>query len=70
MNRREFTKTGINAGLGLSIIPYAGFSGRDNNSILDSITEKEIRNFLAGLLYTRQEVDDYFADRAFPFAKR
>ena len=69
MNRREFTKTGINAGLGLSIIPYAGFSGRDNNSILDSITEKEIRNFLAGLLYTRQEVDDYFADRAFPFAK-
>ena len=69
MNRREFTKTGINAGLGFSIIPYAGFSSRDNNSILDSITEKEIRNFLAGLLYTREEVDDYFADRAFPFSK-
>ena len=69
MNRREFTKTGINAGLGLSIIPYAVSSGRDKNSILDSITEKEIRNFLTGLLYTRQEVDDYFADRAFPFSK-
>jgi hypothetical protein len=68
MNRREFTQTGINAGLGLSIIPFAGFSGRDNNSILDSITKKEIRNFLAGLLYTPQEVDDYFADRAFPFS--
>ena len=69
MNRREFTKTGINAGLGLSIIPYAVSSGTDKNSILDSITEKEIRNFLTGLLYTRQEVDDYFADRAFPFSK-
>ncbi len=69
MNRREFTKTGINAGIGLSITPYAVSSSGDKNSILDSITEKEIRNFLAGLLYTRQEVDDYFADRAFPFSK-
>ncbi|MCK4895141.1 MAG: SGNH/GDSL hydrolase family protein, partial [Calditrichia bacterium] len=69
MNRREFTKTGINAGLGLSIIPNSVLSGIGNNSILESITEKEIRNFLAELLYTPLEVDDYFADRAFPFAK-
>ena len=69
MNRREFTKTGINAGLGLSILPHTLSYGRDNISILDSITEKEIRDFLSGLLYTRQEVDDYFADRAFPFSK-
>ena len=69
MNRREFTKTGINAGLGLSILPYAVSSGGDKNPILDSITKKEIREFLSGLLYTRQEVDDYFADRAFPFSK-
>jgi len=69
MNRREFTKTGINAGLGLSVLPYSVSSDMGKNSILDSITEKEIRNFLAELLYTRQEVDDYFADRAFPFSK-
>ena len=69
MNRREFTKTGINAGLGLSFLPHTLSFGRDNISILDSITEKERRDFLSGLLYTRQEVDDYFADRAFPFSK-
>ena len=69
MNRREFTKAGINAGLGLSILPYTVSSGWDKTSILDSITKKEIRDFLSGLLYTRQEVDDYFADRAFPFSK-
>lgn len=69
MNRREFTKTGISAGLGFSILPNAVLSGKDKNTILDSITEKEIREFLSGLLYTPQEVDDYFADRAFPFSK-
>ena len=41
----------------------------DKNSILDAITEKEIRDFLSGLLYTPREVDDYFADLAFPFSK-
>jgi len=69
MNRREFTKTGINAGLGLGILPYAVSSGPDKKSILDSITKKEILDFLGGLLYTRQEVDDYFAYRAFPFSR-
>ena len=69
MDRRAFTKTGINAGLGLSIFPYASAFGTDKKSILDSITENEIRDFLGELLYTRQEVDDYFADRAFPFSK-
>ena len=69
MNRREFTKTGISAGLGLSLIPHTLSADMGKNSILYAITEKEIRNFLAELLYTRQEVDDYFADRAFPFSK-
>jgi hypothetical protein len=69
MDRRKFTKTGITAGLGVSMLPFVTSSGKDNNSILDSITEEEIRDFLGGLLYTREDVDDYFADRAFPFSK-
>lgn len=69
MDRRKFTKTGIAAGLGVGMFPYATSYAPDKNSILDSITEREIRDFLGGLLYTREEVDDYFADRAFPFSK-
>ena len=69
MDRREFTKTGFTAGLGLSIIPGSTIFKKVEETILDDISEKEIREFLKGLLYTRQEVDDYFADRAFPFSK-
>ena len=69
MDRREFTKTGFTAGLGLSIIPGSSIFKKVEETILDDISEKEIREFLKGLLYTRQEVDDYFADRAFPFSK-
>lgn len=69
MDRRAFTKTGVAAGLGVGMFPYATSFAADKNFILDSITEEEIRVFLGGLLYTREEVDDYFADRAFPFSK-
>jgi hypothetical protein len=69
MNRRKFTKTGIAAGLGASLLPYTASMGSENSDLLGSITEPEIRNFLERLLYTRREVDDYFADRAFPFSK-
>jgi hypothetical protein len=69
MDRRKFTITGIGAGLGLGLAPYAASFGLEKGSILDDISEKEIRAFLSKLLYTRQEVDDYFANRAFPFSR-
>ncbi len=69
MDRRSFTRTGIKAGLGLGIIPYAAAWNQGHESILDSVTEQEIRDFLSGMLYTRQEVDDYFEARAFPFSR-
>lgn len=69
MNRRKFTKTGISAGLGLSVLPNSLAIGKNGDTMLDSITKKEVRAFLRDLLYTRQEVDDYFDDRAFPFSK-
>jgi len=69
MNRRKFTNKGIKAGVGLSFMAFTEQSLKGEKTILDSISKKEIRDFLSGLLYTRQEVDDYFADRAFPFSK-
>lgn len=74
LNRRKFTKVGIIASLGLGIVPGSSaktFSSKKPvlDSIFKSITKKEVKEFLSGLLYTKQEVDDYFADKAFPFAK-
>lgn len=69
MNRRKFTKKGLTAGVGLSLLPVTGSTSDGEKTILDSITKKEVRDFLSGLLYTRQEVDDYFAGKAFPFSK-
>ncbi|MBT3383616.1 MAG: hypothetical protein HN778_02210 [Prolixibacteraceae bacterium] len=69
MDRRKFTKTSLAAGIGVSILPASGMIPENENTILDSITEKEMRQFLSGLLYTKKEVDDYFADKAFPFSK-
>lgn len=68
MIRRKFTKAGLSAGLGLSVLPAIEFISQEK-SILDTISEKEVRAFLSELLYTRQEVDDYFAATAFPFSK-
>ncbi len=56
-------------GLGISILPTSRMHTSQDQSILDGVTEEEIRSFLSRILYTRQEVDDYFADRAFPFSK-
>lgn len=69
MDRRVFTKTSIVAGIGLSIIPTMSLYCKNNKTILDSITEHEVRNFLSKMMYTTKEVDDYFADKAFPFSK-
>jgi len=69
MDRRKFTLRGIKASFGLSFIPFNRSSFKGGKTILEAITKKEIRDFLRGLLYSRQEVDDYFADKAFPFSK-
>ena len=69
MHRRKFTKTSVTAGIGFSIIPGKGITPENQNTILDSITEQEMRKFLSELLYTKKEVDDYFNDKAFPFSK-
>jgi len=69
MNRREFTKNSLVAGAGITVSPALRISRIKEGSLFEDITETEIREFLKDLLYTKQEVDDYFADRAFPFSK-
>jgi hypothetical protein len=66
MNRREFAKNNLMACAGLTVAPALSLIDK---GIFDFITEKDIREFLSKILYTRKEVDDYFADEAFPFSK-
>ncbi len=67
MHRRTFSRNSLAAGLGLTVLPSA--IARSGIDLLDGITEQQMRAFLSGILYTREEVDDYFAGRAFPFSK-
>ncbi len=69
MKRRVFTKNSALTGMGFSLLPAVSLSGKNDPTILDSITPEEVREFLSNILYTPEEVDDYFADRAFPFSK-
>jgi hypothetical protein len=69
MDRRVFTKKSMMTGLGLSMLQSADLYPQDEPTILDSITEDEMRAFLGKILYDQKEVDDYFADQAFPFSK-
>lgn len=69
MDRRVFSKNSAIAGLGLTIFPTTRILRKSDKTILDSITEDEVRDFLSKLLYKPNEVDDYFEDRAFPFSK-
>lgn len=69
MDRREFTKNSIMAGIGLSVVPSLNLQGGRKKNIFGNITGQDVREFLSKILYTRKEVDDYFAYRAFPFAK-
>jgi len=69
MKRRTFTKNSAKVSLGLSLVPLTKSSFNGNKTILYTITKQEVREFLLKLLYTRQEVDDYFSDKAFPFSK-
>ena len=65
MNRRKFLSTGFNAGLatGVAAISPAGLLAGEPSGKIDE------RAFLDKILYTEQEVDDWFAGKAFPFSK-
>ncbi len=69
MDRRAFSKNSAIAGLSLGLLPTTSLFADSNKTILDSITDDEVRDFLNKLLYTPEEVNDYFEDKAFPFSK-
>ncbi|NND33764.1 MAG: SGNH/GDSL hydrolase family protein [Saprospiraceae bacterium] len=69
MDRRKFTKQSMITSLGFSVMSGSPLGQQTEPNILDSITEEEIRAFLKGKLYSREEVDAYFAGTAFPFSK-
>lgn len=65
MNRRAFSKTALGGSLGLGLIPDSLFS----NPLIAKGAASDLKDYLSKLLYTKKEVDDWFAGKAFPFAK-
>jgi len=63
INRRRFIKNTAMISLGLSTMVYPQDKQSSQNKI---INEKE---YLKEILYTRREVDDWLANKAFPFSK-
>ena len=62
--RREFLRV---AASGLAAAGAAGLSNAANTE--GKPVHITARDYLAGILYTRQEVDDWFDGKAFPFSK-
>lgn len=69
MDRRKFAKTSLMVGVTFSVTSGFSFEYLADGNILDNITAQEVRQFLSKILYTKEEVDDYFDGRAFPFSK-
>jgi hypothetical protein len=66
LKRRKFLEksTKMTAGVGLSLLyPWGKSVAMETNKIVDEKT------YLSEILYTKQEVDDWFAGKAFPFSK-
>jgi hypothetical protein len=71
LKRREFIKKGsqITLGVGSGLMTLPALSKaitKQNDENLDSIDEK---TFLSEILYTKKEIDDWLAGKAFPFSK-
>ena len=64
MNRREFLNKSSKIAFSAGAVLYTGMPvfAKDNNLI-------DAKQYLAEILYTRKEVDDWFAGKAFPFSK-
>jgi len=65
MNRRTFSKNTIAGSIALGLLP----NNLLGNTLTADIGESDIKDYLSKLLYTKKEVDDWFANKAFPFAK-
>lgn len=65
MNRRTFSKMTLAGSAGLGLLP----TNLPGNPLTSKIADKDIKDFLSKHLYTKKEVDDWFAGKAFPFAK-
>ena len=66
IKRREFLDKSIKmtAGVGMSLLyPWKKSIAMETKKIIDEKT------YLSEILYTKQEVDDWFAGKAFPFSK-
>ncbi len=73
MRRREFLKKSALAGLGVQSARAYSADNRNNTPSSDPIMKSSqpvtTESFLRSILYSRQEVDDWLAGKAFPFAK-
>lgn len=72
MRRRDFIKKSVVAGLGAQSA-YSGVYAAENSENSNSLEGRDQpvtpESYLRSILYTRQEVEDWLAEKAFPFAK-
>lgn len=61
-SRRKFLRSVASGVAATSVVGATAASGKEKDTIRE-------RDFLSKILYTRQEVDDWFAGEAFPFSK-
>ncbi len=70
--RREFLKKSSKAAAAFSILPFAAGSNVNNKKAAQKIKENAsitVKECLENIIYTEKEIDDWFAGKAFPFAK-
>ncbi len=65
MNRRTFSKKTLVSSAGFGFLSTSLLS----NTTKANIAASDLKDYLSKLLYTKKEVDDWFANKAFPFAK-
>ena len=64
MKRREFIYTSSLNAVGLSLL-----STRNNKTANKASPTLDARQYLKDILYTKEEIDDWFVGKAFPFSK-
>lgn len=72
IKRREFLQKTSVVGLGLGTLGISNLSAQPLITNKIQSKDKEIMNkrtYLSQILYTKKEVDDWFAGKAFPFSK-
>jgi hypothetical protein len=72
LNRREFLQKSVKTATGIAAARYAGLPALSSQAVSGTESPEAVldeRGYLREILYTRKEVDDWFAGKAFPFSR-